>query len=89
MSGTVSYTTYDFSKVHIVPVIASFDTEGRMLPLYVRINGESLKVHSAWLQSEFSKFVYRCQIIDQGILKPLVLTYHPHENVWTIPIFNS
>lgn len=32
MSGTVSYTNFDFDAVAVVPVIASFDSEGRMRP---------------------------------------------------------
>ena len=33
----VSYTSYDYKSMKVVPVIASFDTEGHIKPLYVRI----------------------------------------------------
>lgn len=85
MAATVSYNSYDFSNVILVQVIASFDTEGHIAPLYVRIDGISLKVHSFWLKPAFSNPVFQCQVIDNDVLKPLVLTYHPVESVWTIP----
>jgi hypothetical protein len=83
---TISYNSYDYHHVILVSVIASFDTEGHTLPLYVRIGDEALKIDSAWLKPTFDGFLeYRCKVIDQGCLKPLVLTYHARENVWTVP----
>lgn len=38
----------------VIPVIASFDAEGRVKPLYVRIGELSLKVHSSWLKPSFA-----------------------------------
>lgn len=81
----VSYNSYDFSDTILVPVIASFDSEGYISPLYVRINGISMKIHSFWLKPTFSNPVFQCQVIDNDVLKPIILTYHPTENVWTIP----
>ena len=37
MPAQVSYTSYDYAPVEIIPVIASFDSEGHIRPLYVRI----------------------------------------------------
>lgn len=86
MPGYVSKTTYDFYNVDIVSVIASFDTDGHIRPLYVRINEDSLKVHSSWIKPSFRGMMeFRCKIIDNDYLRPLVLTYHMAENVWTIP----
>ena len=85
MSATVFRTSYDFYNVTLVPVIASFDSEGHIMPLYVRINGESFKIRSAWLKPSFhSTSIFQCQIEDNGTIKPLILTYHHRENVWTI-----
>lgn len=86
MSGKVSYTSYDCKNNTLVSVIASFDTEGYIRPLYVRIGNESLKIHSSWIKPSFSESMeYSCKVIDEGVLKPLILTYHKRENVWTIP----
>lgn len=84
MPTTISRTTYDNSIV--VPVIASFDNDGHILPLYVRIDGEPYKIRSAWLKPSFSScFIFHCQIEDAGVIKHLMLTYHQQESVWTIP----
>lgn len=86
MAGFVSYTSFDYKPVNIVPVIASFDSEGHIVPLYVRINGESYKIASHWVNSTFSNSVeYKCKVIDGDSLKPLSLTYYRNEGVWTMP----
>jgi len=85
LPAKISHTSYDYSNGIIVPVIASFDTEGHMRPLYVRIGGNSFKIHSSWLKSSLACSVFQCQIIDNKTMKPLILTYHPLENVWTVP----
>jgi len=86
MSAHVSYTSYDHIECNIVSVIASFDTEGRIRPLYVRIGEESLKILSSWLKPSYPGFFeFRCQVIDNGVRKPLILEYHSRENVWIIP----
>lgn len=85
MSPIVSYTSYDFNNATLVPVIASFDSEGHIMPLYVRINGESFKIRSAWQKPSFgSTSVFQCQIEDNGTIKPLLLTFHQRENVWAM-----
>lgn len=86
MAGAVSYTSYDYAPVDLVPVIASFDADGHIKPLYVRINGESFKIHSSWMKPSFSGTnVYHCKVIDHNCLKPLCITYHQAECTWTVP----
>lgn len=66
--------------------MAFFDTNGHVRPLYVCINEEALKMHSSWLKPSFSGLMkFNCKVIDQGCLKPLVLTYHKTEGVWILP----
>lgn len=85
MATIVSYTSYDFKPNTIVPVIASFDTEGHVKPLYVRIGELSLKVHSSWLKPSFSDVLeFNCQLIDGDYLKPLILRYFQKETVWVV-----
>ena len=86
MPAQVSYTSYDYAPVEIIPVIASFDSEGHIRPLYVRIGEEPLKVHSFWVKPSFVNLIeFRCKLIDGDCLKPLAITYHQAECVWTIP----
>ena len=90
MSAHVSYTSYDYAPVTIVPVIASFDSERHIKPLYIRVNGEALKVHSFWIKPSFSNLIeYRCKVIDRDYLKAITITYHQLECVWTIPKISS
>lgn len=82
----VSYTSFDYAPVDIVPVIASFDSEGHISPLYVRINGLSLKIESFWISSTFQNVVdFKCKVSDNGYLKPLALSFHRQEGMWTVP----
>lgn len=86
MTACASYQSYDHLPITVIPVIASFDTDGHIKPLYVRIDGLALKVHSCWLKPSFSGVMeFNCKIIDHDCLKPLVLSFHQTEGVWTIP----
>lgn len=84
MTGHVSYTSFDHKPSDIVPVIASFDKQGNVRPLYVRLGSESYKVNDAFCQNEFSNTItFRCHIIDNEYLKPLILIYHRSCNMWS------
>lgn len=84
MSGHVSYTTFDHTPSDIVPVIASFDKQGHIRPLYVRLGSESYKINDAFCDATFSNTItFRCHVIDNGYLKPLVLIYHRSCNMWS------
>lgn len=86
MPATISHSIRDMNNIEIVPVIASFDTEGHVKPLYVRIGQGSYKVDSAWVRNGFiNSTTFHCNIIDNGTIKPLILTYHNQEEVWTTP----
>lgn len=86
MPAQISYTSFDHAPVTIVPVIASFDSEGHIRPLYIRIGEEPLKVHSFWVKPTFVNLIeFKCKVIDGDCLKPLAITYHQAECVWTIP----
>lgn len=69
-----------------VPVICSFDSEGRMRPAYVRINGEAFKIHSSCKKPSFDHVaLFQCQIEDHGLLKSLTLEYRYQEHLWLMP----
>ena len=81
----ISKNDYDYYPNDIVPVIASFDSEGHIAPLYVRINGESCRVKSYWVSATFRNSIdFKCKVIHGDYLKPLALTYHVQANMWTI-----
>lgn len=86
MSVTISTELRDCGHLQLVSVIASFDTDGNIRPLYVRIGEESYKIPSCRL-SPCDVFVktFQCRIVDGNQTKFLQLTYHEHENIWTIP----
>lgn len=86
MSRQASFNSHDYMPVDIVPVIASFDSEGHIAPLLVRIEGNAYRIKSFWIKKSFSNTIaFNCQIIDNDCLKPLSLTYMQDESVWTTP----
>ena len=86
MTGIISYGIHDCKHIKIVPVISSFDCSGRMIPLYVRIHGEALKIHTAYeFESTYNLLRFRCEVLDHGRIKPLKLTYHVSYHKWSMP----
>ncbi len=86
MGATISYTSYDYRPGTIVPVIASFDAEGHIKPLYVRIQGGSYKVASYHIKCRFSNTLeFNCQIETEHGTIPVLLSYHQAEGVWMLP----
>ena len=84
------YTNFAYTPVTFVPVIASFDTDGNLKPIYVRINGTPMKIHSYCERQRFSNTIeFNCKVIDntadETFLRPVLLTYHQAERIWTIP----
>ena len=75
----------DMGSIELVSVITSFDTEGHIRPLYIRIGEDCLKVHSSWERHFFNdRRVFQCKVIDNNCLKPLVITFYEHEATWAI-----
>lgn len=75
-----------YDHLSIVPVIAAFDCEGHIKPLYIRIGNESFQVHSSSVKSCYSGILeFDCRIIDRRHLRPLILTYFPQDRVWAMP----
>lgn len=86
MTAKISYQSFDYAPVTVVPVIASFDTNGHIAPLYVRLDGESLRISSYWIRSRFANIIeFNCKVRKHNLEKPLCLTYYKTEDMWTIP----
>ena len=84
MSQIISHNIFDCTSTIIVPVIASFDSEGRIKPLYVRIYGASYKIDSSVMHTNFINTIdFNCKVIDGDSIKPLLLTFHRKEGVWS------
>ena len=77
----------DCSHLKIVPVISSFDCDGHIIPLYIRINDESLRVYNVTQSdSTFRLLVFHCDILIDDTFLPLTLLYHINDILWSIPI---
>ena len=76
----------DCTHLKIVPVIVSFDSDRHIRPLYIRIDGESLRVYKATVVETFHhQITYQCEVEDNGFVKPVRLTYFANEALWAIP----
>ena len=67
-----------------VPVIASFSTNGEIRPLYVRINGVSLKVMQCTSHMNYGHPTFDCVVDDFGIAKNIKICYHPTSYSWMV-----
>ena len=86
MSQILSLNSHDYLPMQIVPVIASFNDDGQIKPLYVGINGKRYKVDSYWVRRSFSNQIeFHCKLIIENMLKPVIMTYYLNECIWTIP----
>ena len=75
-----------FPNQNPVPIICSFDSEGHMRPMYIRINGEAFKICSSCEKFSYANAaVFQCQVDDHGTLKPLTLEYRYREHLWLMP----
>ena len=86
MPSTSSHSVINTETFTPVPVIASFDTAGRIAPLYVRLNGEAHRVLSYWIRNKgfINTVEFSCKIADGDFEKPLLLTYFYNEATWVI-----
>ena len=74
-----------------VPVIASFDTNGKIIPLYLRYEGLKLKVdHIRWA-SDCMEFVKKfcCEITLQDRVQQVIVYYHKKTDLWTMERFRE
>lgn len=70
-----------------VPVIASFNSSGKIKPVYVQVHEKSYKIHNCRYNHPLPNISeFQCQIIDCNCLKPLKLIYYHSECVWAIKI---
>lgn len=75
---------FDQSVETVVPVIASFNTNGSIKPLYVRINDVPLQITDCWCQPFSGYMKYHCSVLDNNHLKDITLSYFPERKFWTV-----
>lgn len=86
MAQIVSINSHDYMPVSIIPVIASFNENGQIKPLYVGIDGERYKVQSYWIRRSFSNQIeFNCRLLFGETLRTMIITYYMNECIWTIP----
>ena len=70
----------------LVPVIASFDTFGKIIPLYFRYEGLRLKIdHIKWFNDRTVDIVkFCCEITLQDRVQEVILYYHKKNGMWTL-----
>ena len=87
MSYIFPIESYAGDPIELVPVIAAYDTEGRVKPLYVRIKKEQYKVENYWMKSNNfgNNMDFNVTLSRENMTYKLILTYHLRETAWSIP----
>ena len=74
---------YEFHNAKLVSVIASFNTDGKVKPLYVRMNEEPVKVLSSKvIQTTLHMIAFEVIVDDYGRQRIIRLLYKINESVW-------
>lgn len=77
--------TYPYLKP--VAVIASFSKEGKIQPLYIRIEEESYKILKYTVKDYINPWIsFRCTILDTEQYKEFTLNYNIEDFKWNISI---
>ena len=86
MAQIVSLNSHDYMPVDIIPVIAAFNEQGQIKPLYVGIDGKRYKVESYWVRRSFSNQIeFSCKLLWGETLQTIIITYYMNECIWTVP----
>lgn len=86
MPAIISENSKDSPNTKPIQAIISFSTSGRIKPLFLCIDGITLKVESYTERVEFGSSTFMCNVIDNEIMKTIKVRYHRNENLWTIPL---
>ena len=86
MPSYVSHGLNECRHLQVVPVISSFDCDGNIFPLYVRIDGQSLKVYNARRVDSTLRIInFNCEVMNYDRVKKIKLSYHIGDMVWSTP----
>ena len=69
-----------------VPVIASFNNKGEVIPLYFSVEGLRLKVdHLVYTDKKVRDVtIYRCEVTFSDRVQQVTLNYHKRAGIWTL-----
>ena len=70
----------------IVPVIASFSTDGKMIPIYFSVEGIKIKIDKViWAKESLAwGSHYKCRICVCDVAEEIELMYYRSRNMWTL-----
>lgn len=87
MAGTVSKGLKDCTHLKIVPVISTFDGNGNVLPLYVKLEGETFRIYNAFVsETTFRIITFKGEVqAGDDTIKPIKLSYFINDLIWCIP----
>ena len=67
-----------------IPVIASFNADGRIRPLYFQYEGKTLALSVITEKKMSSMIIYNCSYSDDDFSGQIELTYWIQHHTWTI-----
>lgn len=69
-----------------VPVIASYSSNGKVIPLYFSIENARIKVSRVKWQDRMHEWgcKFRCEIIIDDVVKEVDLYYYKNKDIWTL-----
>ena len=70
-------------KLIALPVIASFDANGNICPLYFRYNGKSMKLSVISRRECLPTIEFLCSYDDDGYFGQIELSYWVPQHTWT------
>ena len=86
MPAKVSHGLKDCTHLTVVPVIATYDGNGNILPLYVRIGEESYKIYNAYVSETMYRILtFKGEIMVQDTVLPIKLSYFINDLIWCLP----
>lgn len=70
-----------------VPVIANFNSEGGMIPIYFAMNGIKIKIDNIQWKSDKKTWgsQYRCEFVLNNRVETVDLFYYNTHRIWTMP----
>ena len=85
MSVIISKTPIDYPHIKAVPAIATYDSKGNILPLYVRVGEERLRVYNAYITKSTRKILtFKGEVMVCDRVKPIELNYYVDDMVWCV-----
>lgn len=85
--GKILRELKECNHLHLVSVIASYDCDRNIRPLYLRIGNDALKIHNSVIIEDTSTLLtFRCEVMNGDIVKIVNLTYFSNERLWALKI---